>query len=113
MEGRSTRGAAAGAAWRIVDEEVASWRRAEAGRGAAPAITALRARFEAMRVELLADAPDADAETATRQLINRLLHQPSRAMRSLAEDADNARTRDLRAADRLLRRLFDLGEPDE
>lgn len=113
MEGRSTRGAAAGAAWRIVDEEVASWRRAEAGRDAAPAIIALRARFEAMRAELLADAPDADAETATRQLINRLLHQPSRAMRSLAEDADNARTRDLRAADRLLRRLFDFGEPDE
>ena len=113
MEGRSTRGAAAGAAWKIVDEEVASWRRAEAGRDAVPAITALRAQFEAVRAELLADAPDADAEAATRQLINRLLHQPSHAMRSLAVEADDAWTRDLREADRLLRRLFDLGESDD
>lgn len=106
MEGRSIRGAAAGAAWRLVDEAVATWRRAAAGRDAAPAITALRARFEAVRAELLADAPDADAEEATRQLINRLLHRPSRAMRSLAEETD-ARVQD---ADRLLRRLFDLGD---
>lgn len=109
MEGRSTRSTAAGAAWRIIDEAVATWRRAAAGRDAAPAITALRARFEAVRAELLADAPDADAEEATRQLINRLLHRPSRAMRSLAEETD-ARVQD---ADRLLRRLFDLGERDD
>ncbi|PPR26145.1 MAG: Glutamyl-tRNA reductase [Alphaproteobacteria bacterium MarineAlpha10_Bin3] len=107
MEGRSTRGAAAGTAWRIVDEEVASWRRAEAARDAAPAITALRTRFEAVRAEILDDTPDADARDATRQLINRLLHQPSRAMRSFAEQADEMQ--ELQEADRLLRRLFDLG----
>ncbi len=109
MEGRATRGAAAGEAWRIVDEAVASWRRAEAGLDAVPAITALRDRFEAARGEILADAPNADAKEATRQLINRLLHRPSRAMRSIAEEADVS----MQDADRLLRRLFDLGGCEE
>jgi glutamyl-tRNA reductase len=107
MAGRSTRGAAAGAAWRIVDEDVISWRRAEAARDAVPAITALWARFDAMRAEILDDAPDADAQAATRQLINRLLHQPSRTMRALAEE--EGESRELQDAERLLARLFNLG----
>jgi glutamyl-tRNA reductase len=115
MEGRSTRGAAAGAAWRIVDEDVIAWRRAESARDAAPAITALRAQFDAMRAEILDDAPDADAQAATRQLINRLLHQPSRTMRALAQEAaeDAGASRELQDAERLLARLFNLGGREE
>lgn len=107
MEGRSTRGTAARAAWDIVDEEVETWRRNRAARTAAPAIVDLRAHFEAARAALLDDNPGLDAPEATRMLINRLLHEPSRAMRTIAE-TDRSRG-DLAKSERLLRRLFGLG----
>ncbi len=113
MEGRSTRGAAAQGAWNIIDEEVGVWRRNLAGRDAAPAIVALRTQFESVRDELLAAEPGANAEDATRMLINRLLHQPSNAMRELAETKAASRDVSFRSAEQLLRRLFGLGARDD
>lgn len=112
MEGRSTRGAAASAAWDIVDAEVATWRRNRAGREAVPAIVALRTHFETVRDDVLAAGNNTDAAEATRMLINRLLHDPSGAMREIAE-TDGAGHDSYGAAERLLRRLFALGAGED
>jgi glutamyl-tRNA reductase len=109
MEGRLTRGAASAAAWSIVDEEVETWRRTHAVREAAPAIVALRERFEALRQEILAEAPDADAAETTRRLINRILHEPSQAMREIAAGRSEDMNMDMETANWLLRQLFRLG----
>jgi glutamyl-tRNA reductase len=111
MEGRSTRGAASTAAWDIVDQEVESWRRAHAGRDAAPAIIALRDHFESLRREVLAETPDADAAETTRRLIGRLLHEPSRVMRELAS-ARGGET-DLQSVEQMLRLIFRLDDRDD
>ncbi len=103
MQGRSTREAAATDAWRIVDEELESFRRGRAERAAVPALSALRQRFEAERGRLLAETPGMDAAEATRLLVNRLLHDPSEALRAIA--AEGAGRADFEA---LLRRLFRL-----
>ena len=109
LQGRSTRNVAADSAWEIVDQEVAAWRRSRAGRGAVPAIVALREHFETTRNTLLAEEPGADAAEATRLLINRLLHQPSRAMREIAETETANRANYGGTAEQLVRRLFNLG----
>ena len=83
MQGRSTRAAAASAAWSLIDEAVAGYLGRRAGRAAVPAIVALRQRFEVLREEVLAKRP-ADAATATRLLMNRLLHDPSEGLREMA-----------------------------
>ena len=103
IEGRAGRDAAATEAARMVEEAVEEFCRDRAGRRAGPAVARLRARFEAVRAEALRDA-GGDAEAATRLLINRLLHEPSAALRALAESggADSA------DAERLLIRLFRL-----
>ena len=108
MEGRSTRTEASGAAWDIIDQEVEAWRRAHASRDAIPAIVALRTRFEALQAEILQASPDADAAEVSRRLINRLLHEPSNAIRDIAADGD--KSMDMEMADRLLRQLFRLGD---
>ena len=108
MEGRSTRTEASGAAWDIIDQEVEAWRRAHASRDAVPAIVALRTRFEALQAEILQASPDADAAEVSRRLINRLLHEPSNAIRDIAADGD--KSMDMEMADRLLRQLFRLGD---
>ncbi|MCC7048644.1 MAG: glutamyl-tRNA reductase [Alphaproteobacteria bacterium] len=105
MEGRATREAAAKDAWRIVEEEMAQFLRGRAERAAVPALAALRRRFEAERERVLAEMPGASAEEATRLLVNRLLHDPSQALRALA--ADHGRDGP-RAAEALIRRLFRL-----
>ncbi len=110
--GRAARGAAARAAEEIVDREVESYLRGRAARDAAPAVAALRSRFEAVRAEVLDELGGAPADEATRRLIARLLHRPSCVLGELAA-ADRASSL---AAERWLRRLFDLdGEagPDE
>jgi glutamyl-tRNA reductase len=58
---------------------------------------------------VLAERP-ADAATATRLLVNRLLHEPSQALRALASTPAERE-----AAEQLLARLFRLepGEPKE
>jgi glutamyl-tRNA reductase len=103
MQGRSTRAQSASAAWRLIDEAVAGYLGRRAARAAVPAILALRQRFEAIREEILAERP-ADAATATRLLVNRLLHEPTARLRELAAAAPAERAE----AERLLARLFGL-----
>ncbi len=113
MEGRTTRGAAAGDAWGIIDQEVDLWQRNLAGREATPAIVALRRKFETTRDQLLAEEPRMDAEEATRMLINRLLHEPSNAVRIMAEAKADGRGTGFSSAEQLLRRIFDLDAQDD
>ncbi len=103
MAGRQHRASEAEDAWRIVDQLVASFRRQLTEQGAAPVIADLHRHFEQHRAEVLAQ-PGIDAAEATRRLINRLLHQPSVALKAAAP------TRDLEAA---LRRLFGLNNKEE
>lgn len=105
-EGRATREAAAEEAWRIVEAEVANWRRSVAARDAVPMLVALRTSFEAMRDEILATDPNADAAEATRRLVNRLLHRPSEALRELA--AGSGDEAEKQAVARTVARLFGL-----
>ncbi|GAA0602047.1 glutamyl-tRNA reductase [Caenispirillum bisanense] len=112
LAGRAGREAAARAAWAVVDEDLAAFLKARAGREAVPAITALRDHVESLRAEVLASA-HGDADKATRLLVNRLLHDPMRALRELAEHGDEPATQ---AAEALLRRLFALDrghQPDD
>ena len=104
MEGRSTRGNAAETAARILAEETAGFEARRAERAAVPALTALRAHFEAERQKALAEA-GGDAEEATRRLVNRLLHGPNTALKAIAAEGRDASS--LRA---LVERLFGLGE---
>ena len=110
--GRETRREAVGQAQRIVVEEVAAFLRERAERAAVPALARLRAHFEHVRAQALADA-GGDADKATRLLINRLLHDPIRRLREIAgrcgeDEAELERVREL------LARLFDVsGESDE
>ena len=106
MQGRSTRAAAATAAWALVDGAVAAFLGRRAQRAAGPAIVALRRHFEAAREAVLAEHP-ADAAAATRLLVSRLLHEPSAGLRELAESEE-----DRKAAERLLARLFRLPPAD-
>jgi len=107
-ENRAGREAAAEDAWRIVDAAVAAWRRSRAERDAVPTLVALRDRFEAIRDEVLAADPKADAGEATRRLVNRLLHAPSKALRDVAGSTGE----DVEEAVRVVTRLFGLTEDD-
>lgn len=106
LEGRSSRHRAAEDAEAIVGEEVEGFRRATAERNATPAVTALRAHFERVRADVIAELPSADPalEDATRRLVNRLLHAPSEALRALSAENDPAGLQ----AEKLLRHLFDI-----
>ena len=57
--------------------------------------------------QLLGEAPGANAEDATRRLVNRLLHRPSRGLDELARSGTSGE------AERQLRRLFGLAGDDE
>lgn len=110
--GRKTRSEALEQARRIVDDEVATFLRDRAERAAVPMLARLRAHFEYVRAQALADA-GGDAEKATRLLINRLLHDPTTRLREMAgrQNEDEA---ELERAGDLLARLFDIpGEGDE
>ena len=107
MAGRAKRQEAAAAAWRIVDEELASFRAKSAARRAVPAVVALRRHFEALRAEVMAER-GLDADAATRLLVNRLLHAPSEALRDVA-----GRDGDAAAIEALLRRLFRLADEED
>lgn len=106
MSGRASRNAAAEEAWAIVDQELALFARDQAERNAAPVITALRRHFEIVRAGALRQA-GGDADRATELLINRLLHDPSEALRAIAAEGTG---RD--AAERLVAKLFRLDERD-
>lgn len=104
-DGRARRDQAAAAALAIVESEVERYGRESAAREAAPAVVALRRHFEQARAEVLARGVGLDAESATRLLINRLLHEPSAALRALsAEPAHTPEER--RHVERTLLKLF-------
>ena len=109
LQGRTIRNVSANSAWEIVDQEVAKWRRSQAGRSAVPAIVVLREHFEMTRIALLAEEPTVDAAEATRLLINRLLHQPSQVMREIAETESGNQANYTATVEQLVRRLFNLG----
>ncbi len=87
LRGQENRLAAAAEAQAIVDEEVQRFADAEGGRTAALVVTELRSHFEGVRANLLREQPGLTADEATRLLVNRLLHAPSRALRDMAVDA--------------------------
>lgn len=91
LKGQARRMTAAAEARAIVDDELARFALAEGGRAAAPVVTELRGHFEAVRENLLREQPGLSADEATRILVNRLLHAPSRALRDMAADADAPR----------------------
>ena len=100
LEGLASRESEAQGAIRIVESEVDAYLGGRAERAAAPALSGLRGHFEAVRDGALADA-GGDAEKATRLLVSRLLHGPSRVMREWAAEGEA-----LEETERLLRRLF-------
>lgn len=102
LEGRATREAAARDARDIVEAETVGFLKGRAARAAVPAIVALRACFEDLRAQVLAEAGD-DAARATQLLLNRLLHAPSETMKGVA--ADGA---EWQAMEKTLRTLFRL-----
>jgi len=106
IAGRATRAAAAGEAWRIVEDELAAYRAKGAALRAVPAVVTLRRHFERVRAEVMEER-GLDAEAATRLLVNRLLHDPSEALRDLAGEGDAA------AMEAVLRRLFRLADEEE
>ena len=109
-DGRQSRENAAAAAAALVDDAIASFVADRTERLAVPILTVLRGRFEAARQAALLDA-GGDADKATRLLINRLLHGPTRALRRLATDAGDP-AGEVERLDALLRRLFDIGDDD-
>jgi glutamyl-tRNA reductase len=92
---------AAAAAERILAEESAAFRRWLAARDAAPAIRAMRDRAERfraeetgralMRMRNLSAADRAAVEALTRQLVNKLLHEPTVRLREAAAAPATAR----------------------
>jgi glutamyl-tRNA reductase len=108
LAGKATREAASAEAWRIIEAELADFAARRAQRRAVPTVVALRRHVEALRQQALAEA-GGDAETATRLLANRLLHDPSEVLRELM----GATPREAEAMADLLRRLFRLGGDEE
>ncbi len=102
MAGRVTRESAAEGAEHVIDEEVEAFLRGRAERAAVPALNELRGHFESVRREVLEEAGD-DADKATRLLVNRLLHDPSEAMRGEAADGGA-----WASVEGVIRRLFGL-----
>jgi glutamyl-tRNA reductase len=109
MAGRADREAALGPARAIVDQAVGAFVRERAARAAVPTVVAVREHFEAVRRQILASAPGADADSATRALVNRLLHAPSEVLRESAGE----RSADHEQLERLARRLFGLKDEEE
>ncbi|MGY8996080.1 MAG: glutamyl-tRNA reductase [Alphaproteobacteria bacterium] len=108
VTGRAGREDEAAAAWTIVDQAVNDFFTDGAQRDAAPVVTALRSHFEAVRQEVLTGKAGNQPDEATRRLVNRLLHEPSEALRSLAETDPDAAAQ----AEKLLERLFGLKAGD-
>ena len=90
-QGLAGREVAAREAEAVLDQEVARHIQGLAMRDIGPAISALRAHFDAIRTEILAEHGDDDADRITRRLVNRLLDRPSRALGRLAAGDDRAR----------------------
>ena len=104
-QGLAGRSEAAAAAREIVEREVEAFLGERAGRAASATVTALRARFAEAREAALKEAGN-DAERATRLMMNRLLHEPSAALRALGASGG------AKEAEALVRRLFGLEDED-
>lgn len=107
-EGRFGREEQADNARRMVDEAVVAFQKSQAAQDGVPGLVALRQHFEAARKQVLDRHRNADAEEATRLLVNRLLHAPSAALRDVAAEGGVADLRDTITVNRVLSRLFDL-----
>jgi glutamyl-tRNA reductase len=105
-QGLAGRSQAAAAAREIVEREVEAFLGERAGRAASPLVSTLRAHFAEARDAALREAGN-DAERATRLMMNRLLHEPSSALRALGAAGSAAE------AEALLRRLFGLDDEEE
>ena len=101
MTGRKERLEAQVAAYKVIDEELAQFRRAAAERGAVDTVTKLRAHFEAERQALLAENPQMDGAELTRRLVGRLLHRPTLALKQEQPE---------KSLDDATRRLFGLDQ---
>jgi glutamyl-tRNA reductase len=110
-DGRASRQNEASAACVLVDEAVEAFVRERAERAAVPLLAQLRGYFESVREGALADA-GADADKATRLLINRLLHGPTRTLRRMAGECTQT-SEDRAQLATLLRRLFHLDDNDD
>jgi glutamyl-tRNA reductase len=104
MDGRASRENEADKASSIIDIELKAFLRSRAERAAMPTIVDLRSHFENIRYEVLKEASD-NADKATRLLVNRLLHNPSEAIRSEAADGGG-----WTAAEDIIRRIFGLAK---
>jgi glutamyl-tRNA reductase len=117
LTGQEKRSQAAAEARDIVEDEVARFLAADSGRRAAPVVADLRAHFEDVRDAVLREQPGISADEATRLLVNRLLHAPSRALRDIAADRARAEKGGEPSAEAgVIQRLFGLarrGTKDE
>lgn len=112
LAGKVSRETATMAAWKILGEELLRFERRWAERAAGPTVTLLRRHFEAVRDQVLGEGK-LDADAATRLLINRLLHEPSKALRENAAADASEESRDGPDRDTLARavsHLFGLGD---
>lgn len=106
LESRAERGQAANAARDIIEAEAVAYLRGEAAAEPMPALDALRRHFESVAAEVLAEHGGADAGTATRLLIERLVGE---AERTLAGMSAGAGQDERAAAQALLLRLYRIG----
>ena len=110
LEGRFQRDEAVTEAETIIEAGLREYLHAVAERDAVPAVLALRQHFENIRQDVLADTrDDTMIDEVTRRLTNRLLHNPSEALRNLA--AVDCRTG--LEMERLIKRLFDLNDNED
>lgn len=107
-EGKFGRHEQALQAARMVDERVVSFQKSLAAQEGIPGLVALRQHFEDIRRHVIEQHASADAEEATRLLINHLLHSPSKVLREVAAQGGVADLRDTITVNRVVARLFDL-----
>ena len=107
-QGKFGREEQADTARRMVDEAVVAFQKTLAAQDGVPGLVALRQNFETARKLILERHRHADAEEATRLLVNHLLHRPSAVLRDVAAEGGVADLKDTITVNRVLARLFDL-----
>jgi len=106
MQGRASREAEARAAQAILEKDLYEFFKGKEERAAVPLVSNLRDRFETERQAVLAMHPN-DADKATRLLINRLLHNPSEELRSMAAlKKSSSGEKEWKTAQALIAQLF-------
>lgn len=100
-DGRFSRQDEADQAARMVEDAVIAFRRDQESVKGAPAVTALRDHFDAVRHHVLEKHSKADVEEATRLLITHLLHDPMRELRRLASEEPESLDETIAVAKRL------------